>query len=65
MKAGGDKLVTNEKGGNQPVPAKKGRKVGPLTSVKFGSSAVPIDLSEANARTRYLLCHYRDGKRMR
>ncbi|MCX6874921.1 MAG: hypothetical protein NTW21_14105 [Verrucomicrobia bacterium] len=33
--------------------------------MKFGSASVPIYLSTSKGRTRYLLCHYRDGKRLR
>ena len=33
--------------------------------VKFGSASVPIYLSESKGRKRYLIAHYRDGKRLR
>ena len=40
-------------------------KAGPHATVKFGSASVPIYLLESNGRRRFILAHYRDGKRMR
>ena len=64
MNEAGDKLVTN--GGATPngTTGKRG-KAGPYATVKFGSASVPIYLSESNGRKRYLIAHYRDGKRIR
>lgn len=33
--------------------------------VKFGSASVPIYLSESKGRKRFIIAHYRDGKRLR
>jgi integrase len=64
MNASGDKLVTNGKG-NSNNRCRKGGKVGPAATVKFGSASVPIYLSESKGRKRYFIAHYRDGKRIR
>lgn len=64
MNEGGDKLVTN----GIRIPnacSRKGSKAGPHATVKFGSASVPIYLSESKGRKRYLIAHYRDGKRLR
>jgi hypothetical protein len=61
MNGTGDKLVTTGRGDfiNRPP------KAGPIATVKFGSASVPIYLSESKGRKRYLIAHYRDGKRIR
>jgi integrase len=64
MNEAGDKLVTNGKGPPNGTTGKRG-KAGPYATVKFGSASVPIYLSESNGRKRYLIAHYRDGKRIR
>lgn len=64
MNAAGDKLVTNGNGTSNPRP-RKGSKKGPHATVKFGSAAVPIYLSDSKGRVRYFITHYRDGKRLR
>ena len=64
MNAGGDKMVTTQ----EAIPAQRprtGGKKGPVAKVKFGSDSVPIYLSESGGRKRYLIAHYRDGKRLR
>ena len=64
MNKAGDKMVTN--GTDTQTPrSRKGGKAGPHAIVKFGSAALPIYLSASGGRTRYILCHYRDGKRLR
>jgi integrase len=63
MNEGGDKMVTN--GAETQNRPRKGGKSGPHATVKFGSASVPIYLSESKGRKRYLICHYRDGKRLR
>ncbi|MCF7675964.1 MAG: tyrosine-type recombinase/integrase [Akkermansiaceae bacterium] len=64
MKTTGDKMVTN---GTETLHdrSRKGGKSGPHTTVRFGSASVPIYLSASGGRTRYILVHYRDGKRLR
>lgn len=64
MNAAGDKMVTNDKGAPAPRP-RKGGKAGPHAKVKFGSATVPIYLSESRGRKRFIIAHYRDGKRLR
>ena len=64
MNEAGDKLVTNCKGTPNGPTARRG-KAGPYATVKFGSASVPIYLLESNGRRRFILAHYRDGKRMR
>ncbi len=44
---------------------KSPRKPGPLATVKFGSASVPVYRSESNGRVRFIVCSYRDGKRIR
>jgi integrase len=43
----------------------RARKPGPVTTVKFGSASVPVYRSESKGRIRFMLCSYRDGKRIR
>ena len=43
----------------------KSRKPGPLATVKFGSASVPVYRSESGGRIRFIVCSYRDGKRLR
>jgi hypothetical protein len=64
MNAGGDKMVTTGTAAQNPRPRKGGNK-GPCATVKFGSASVPIYLSESNGRKRFIVAHYRDGKRLR
>jgi hypothetical protein len=64
MKAAGDKMVTNS-GGNPNSRPRKGGKAGPHATVKFGSASVPIYRTESKGRVRFILTHYRDGKRLR
>jgi integrase len=66
---GGDKWVTNQKNNaNFPVksrvPARK-KKRGPHILVKFGSATVPVYRSDSGGRIRYVISHYRHGKRLR
>jgi integrase len=66
---GGDKLVTNQQNkANFPVksrvPARK-KKRGPHIVVKFGSAKVPVYRSDSGGRTRFVISHYRHGKRLR
>jgi len=63
MKAGGDKRVTTHAAAPVSRPRKGGK--GPCATVRFGSASVPIYLSESKGRKRYLIAHYREGKRMR
>ncbi len=64
MNEAGDKLVTN--GGTTPNgPTGKRGKAGPHATVKFGSASVPIYFLESKGRRRFILAHYRDGKRIR
>ena len=64
MNAAGDKMVTNS-GGNPNSHPRKGGKAGPHATVKFGSASVPIYRTESKGRVRFILTHYRDGKRLR
>jgi hypothetical protein len=64
MNAGGDKMVTTGMATQNPRPRKGGNK-GPCATVKFGSASVPIYLSESKGRKRFIISHYRDGKRLR
>jgi hypothetical protein len=64
MNGAGDKMVTNGNADSNNR-SRKGGKAGPIATVKFGSSSVPIYLSESNGRKRYFIAHYRDGKRIR
>ena len=64
MNGAGDKMVTNGKADSNGR-SRKGGKAGPAAIVKFGSASVPIYLSESKGRKRYLIAHYRDGKRIR
>ena len=64
MNAAGDKMVTTGTATQNPRPRKGGNK-GPCATVKFGSASVPIYLSESKGRKRFILAHYRDGKRLR
>jgi hypothetical protein len=57
------RLVTNGTGTQNP--RRKGGKKGPYATVKFGSASVPIYRTESNGRVRFILTHYRDGKRLR
>jgi len=43
----------------------KSRKPGPVATVKFGSASVPVYRSESRGRVRFMVCSYRDGKRLR
>jgi len=43
----------------------KSRRPGPLVTVKFGSASVPVYRSESRVRIRFIVCSYRDGKRLR
>ena len=66
---GGDKLVTNQKNNaNFPVksrvPARK-KKRSPHILVKFGSATVPVYRSDSGGRIRFVISHYRHGKRLR
>ena len=64
MSAAGDKMVTTGRVSPNPRPRKGGNK-GPCAKVKFGSASVPIYLSESKGRKRFIIAHYRDGKRLR
>jgi integrase len=64
MNEAGDKLVTNC-GGLSNIRAPKREKAGPHATVKFGSASVPIYLLDSKGRRRFILAHYRDGKRIR
>ncbi len=64
MNAAGDKMVTTGTATPNPRPRKGGNK-GPCATVKFGSASVPIYLSESKGRKRFIIAHYRDGKRLR
>ena len=65
MNAGGDKMVTTGAETSNPRPRKGGGKNGPCATVKFGSASVPIYLSESRGRKRFIIAHYREGKRLR
>ena len=64
MNEAGDKMVTNGRGTPNGPTGKRG-KAGPHATVKFGSASVPIYLLESKGRIRFILAHYRDGKRIR
>jgi hypothetical protein len=64
MNAAGDKMVTTGTATPNPRPRKGGGKNGPHATVKFGSASVPIYLSESKGRKRFIIAHYRDGKRL-
>jgi len=65
MNAAGDKMVTTGTATPNSRPRKGGGKKVPHATVKFGSASVPIYLSESNGRRRFIIAHYRDGKRLR
>jgi hypothetical protein len=66
---GGDKLVTNQQNkANFPVKSRvsaRKKKRGPHIVVKFGSAKVPVYKSDSGGRTRFVISHYRHGKRLR
>jgi integrase len=66
---GGDKLVTNQKNNaNSPVKTRvsqRKKKRGPHILVKFGSATVPVYRSDSGGRIRFVISHYRHGKRLR
>jgi integrase len=65
MEAGGDKLATNAPSKGARSRQGRGRKRGPVATVKFGSAVVPIYESRSQGRVRYCCTWYRDGKRLR
>ena len=58
-------MVTTDAESGNPRSKKGGGKKGPHTTVKFGSASVPIHLSESKGRKRFIIAHYREGKRLR
>jgi len=66
---GGDKLVTNQKNNaNSPVKSRvsqRKKKRSAHLVVKFGSASVPVYRSDSGGRTRFVISHYRHGKRLR
>lgn len=58
------KMVTTGAATPNPRPRKGGNK-GPCATVKFGLASVPIYLSDSKGRKRFIISHYRDGKRLR
>ena len=58
-------MVTTGAETSNPRPRKGGGKNGPCATVKFGSASVPIYLSESKGRKRFIIAHYREGKRLR
>lgn len=43
----------------------RGKQCGPLTTVQFGSAAVPIHESRSKGRVRHCFTYYGDGRRLR
>ncbi len=65
MGAGGDKMATIAPGKKPRSRSERRKERGPLTTVKFGSTVVPIYASRSKGRVRYCFTYYRDGRRLR
>ena len=49
----------------QPPAPKRGKKGKPVATARFGSACVPVYRCDSGGRIRFVISHYRDGKRLR
>ena len=68
MEAPGDKMATTHAEPSKvlhPPAPKRGKSGKPVAMVKFGSASVPVYRCDSGGRVRFVISHYRDGKRLR
>ena len=69
MEAPGDKMATTHAEPTNkvldPLAPKRGKRGKPVAMVKFGSASVPVYRCDSGGRVRFVISHYRDGKRLR
>ena len=72
MEDPGDKMATTHADLSNPAnwvlypPApKRGKHGKPAVTIKFGAASVPVYRCDSGGRIRFVISHYRDGKRLR